>query len=218
MAWIFFTPVQAQNSAKGLKVGVAFAGMNYIGDINPKKEGIHRVYPAANFSLAFESQKAILPTFNAGFGRFDAQNRNLSEVEGIQPNTFVRTQYFYANFLMKIQVLHKLPFHPHAGVGLGIYNFTPKDQNGNPLLNNQSTRKTGESYGSTAFMLPLNLGVQWRLNQYFSITLDYNHFFVFSDYLDNIGQLGSKKGNDKLHGLQLGLNFIWINKAKARRG
>ncbi len=208
----------AQSRLEGIKVGIGFFGTSYNGDLNYKnKEKLHRFYPGASLSLSFVTPRLLSPLIEVGFGRFDSQNRGLAEVNGIQPNTFVKTSFFNANIQLRARILNKKSFSPTLGLGIGLLSFTPKSQDGNNYINITSTRKPNETYGNTTANVPLHLGLNYKLNTLFQISLDYQYFITFTDYLDNIGQLGTKKGNDSLHSLQFSLYFVFANKSKATR-
>jgi len=198
-----------------VQIGVGYLGSSYIGDLNNTEEVFHRFYPGVNFSLQLESKRAVHLQLNFGFSRFIAQNRNLVPINDIQPNTFTATRYFYGDLMVKIRFFRTKAVFPQVGVGVGFTTFNPKDVAGNDLTVQASTRAVGENYGTTAAMIPFSAGVMWRINEIASVGLDLNYQLVFSDYLDNIGQLGTRSGNDALYNLQASVYFTIPNKARS---
>lgn len=188
-----------------LQVGLAPFALNYTGDLTNEDENFHRVYPGFNVSVQFESPRLVSPQLNFGFGKFTAQDRELEPVEGILPNTFVETNYFYFDATLRVRFLRRRKFRPHIGPGLGLLNFTPRGPNGNELADDLQSRNVDESYSTTSFFLPLMVGFTWRLNDFVAIGMDYKYFLLTTDYVDNIGELGQRSGNDRLSSLNIGL-------------
>lgn len=200
------TGLQAQGpEQKPLKMGIGLMGAAYVGDLNTNGESLYRFYPGVNISLQFASEKLIAPQLNAGFGKFLSQDRELVPVEGVSPNTFVETPFFFVDFRLRARFLREKPINPYLSLGLGLLGYTPRDVEGNNLLDNVSTRAEGESYGSLAAGFPLSIGTEYKLSHLLSLGLEYTYRLTTSDYLDNIGQLGMRNGNDKIQSLLLSL-------------
>jgi hypothetical protein len=196
--------------------GVAFSGMEYIGDLNNANERYHRINPAFYFLLQFDSYKRVQPLLSVGFGRFIAQDRTLKPVEGIQPNKYTNTSFFNVNVALRYRFFKRKALRPHLSAGVGVLSFTPRDALGNLLSINATTRKPGESYAGATWVLPFGVGFTWRINSFASLGLEYSYYITGSDYLDNIGALGTRPGNDVLQVLQL--SVYWSIDNKARRG
>jgi hypothetical protein len=182
-------------------------GAGYRGDLAVGEQAYHRFYPGLGISLQFLSEKLISPQLNTGFGKFVAQDRDLPAVEGVQPNTFVSTPFFFVDFRLKARFLRARRCVPYLSAGIGMLGYTPKDVNGNNLLDNVSTREEGEIYGSITAGFPLSVGLELRMNRLMALGLEYTFRPTGSDYLDNVGLLGYKEGKDKLHSLMLSLYF-----------
>ncbi|MEM1001009.1 MAG: hypothetical protein AAGN35_28400, partial [Bacteroidota bacterium] len=166
-------------------------------------------HPGVSISLQFASEKLISPQLNTGFGRFVAQDRDLPAVEGVSPNRFVETPFFFVDFRLKARFLRETSFNPYASVGIGLLGFTPRDQDDNNLLDNISTRAEGETYGSLTAGFPLSLGAELQLSPLVGLGLEYTYRLTSSDYLDNIAQLGPRSGNDRLQSLLLSIYFTF---------
>ncbi len=206
----------AQISVKGPRISLGYMGTTYLGDLNAN-EKLHRFYPGIYIGLGFETQKMFMPGFNILMGKFIAQTRNLPPVDGRQPNSFVKTPYFNASFSLKFRPLFKSPVSPFIGLGLGLLHFTPKNEQNQNLSTILSTRMPGESYASNTLNFPLNVGIDFKLSRNFSIGL--NHFYVLTttDYLDNIGKLGTQSGNDKMMHISLSIQLVLESEEKMGR-
>ncbi len=194
---------------KPMRLGVGLVGAAYKGDLTTNGDALHRFYPGYNFTLQFASEKLISPQLNAGFGRFVTQDRDISAVDGIQPNTFVDTRFFHVDFRLKARFLRGIAFHPYLSAGIGFFGYTPYDIAGNNLLDNLSTRNEGETYGSIAASFPLSMGFEVEMSSLVMIGMEYTFRSTTSDYLDNISQLGSQDGNDMLNILTLSIFFTF---------
>ncbi len=196
-------------SQKPLRLGMGFMGAAYNGDLTTNGDALHRFYPGFNFTLQFASEKLIGPQLNTGFGRFVTQDRDIAAVDGIQPNTFVDTRFFHVDFRLKARFLRETAFHPYVSAGLGLLGYTPRDVDGNNLLDNLSTRNEGETYGSITASFPLSMGFEVEMSPLVMLGAEYTYRPTTSDYLDNISQLGSQDGNDKLNILTLSMFFTF---------
>jgi Outer membrane protein beta-barrel domain len=188
-----------------LRLGLGLLGTTYVGDLNSQGGAWERFSPGACLSLQFASDHLLSPQLNAGFGKFVAQDRTLQSVEGVQPNTFVQTPFFFVDLRLKARFLRTLPVHPYLSAGVGLLGYTPKDADANNLIDNTATRNDGELYGSMTAGLPLSTGVEIRLSPILHLGLEYTYRITTSDYLDNIGQVGLRDGKDKLQSLLLSL-------------
>ena len=194
---------------KPLKIGVGLLGASYVGDLNVDGNALHRFHPGVSISLQFDSEKLITPQLNTGFAKVVAQNRDLQPVEGVSPNSFVETPFFFVDFRLRARFLREKAFHPYVSAGIGLLGYTPKDEDGNNLLDNISTRQEGETYGSITAGFPMSIGAELELSPLIGMGLEYTHRFTASDYLDNISQLGTRDGNDKLQSLLVSIYFTF---------
>ena len=196
-------------SPKPLRLGIGLLAAGYAGDLTVNSHPFERFSAGASLSLQFASEKLISPQLNGGFGKFSAQDRDIAAVEGVQPNTFVETPFFFVDLRIKARFLRETGFNPYISAGIGMLGFTPRDGMGNSLLDNYSTRQEGETYGSITANFPLSAGFEVKLGPILLVGLEYTYRVTTTDYLDNISALGQKEGNDNLQSilLSLGLTF-----------
>ena len=200
---------RSQTEQKPLRLGIGLFGTAYSGDLTTDGDALHRFYPGANISLQFATPKLISPQLNVGFGRFVSQDRDIAAVEGVQPNTFVDTRFFYVDFRLKARFLRESWFHPYGSLGIGLLGYTPRDQDGNNLLDNVSTRQDGETYGTITASFPLSLGMEFEMSHLVMLGLEYTLRPTGTDFLDNISALGPDSGNDRLQALLLSVTFTF---------
>ena len=189
----------ADAQRKPLKMGIGLLGAAYMGDMNNDGTELYKFYPGINSSFEFASHRRVVPQLALGYGRFVAQNRELGVVEGIRLNTFVETTFFFGDFRVKYRFRKDRKIVPYVSAGFGILNYTPRDVEGNGLADNISTRPDDEIYSSIAASLPLTAGCEFKFSHLLSVSVQATHRRTGSDYLDNIGTLGTRKGNDHLN-------------------
>lgn len=182
-----------------LRLGVGMIGTAYSGDLNQENRVMTRFNPGMNISMQFANEKLISPQLNAAAGKFVAQNRDLLPVPGYDVHKFVETTFFYIDLRMKVKFLKRKKVNPFTSIGLGLLNYTPKDGDGNALADNFESRDPSEAYSSMTAGFPLSLGTDFHLSHIVGLGLEYTYRPTSSDYLDNIGLLGTNDGNDKLH-------------------
>lgn len=192
---------------KPLRVGLGLLGAAYSGDLTTGGESLTRFYPGFGASLQFLNTKLLSPQLNTGFGKFVAQDRDIPAVDGVQPNTFVSTPFFYVDFRLRARFLREKMVVPYLSAGIGLFGYTPKDMNGNNLVDNVATREDEEIYGSLTAAFPLSLGLEINMSHVVSVGLEYTFRPTGTDYLDNISMLGLRDGKDKLHSLMLSIYF-----------
>ncbi|MEL6649858.1 MAG: outer membrane beta-barrel protein, partial [Bacteroidota bacterium] len=194
-------------SQRQVKVGFGLDGISYIGDLSDPNQKIHRIYPGANLSIQLEGPKRLKLQLNGGFGKFSEQYDDVrpSNTPGVRVNTFVETSFFYGDLRLKYRFPISQHFHPFLTAGAGVLSFTPRDQEGRFLNDALFTREPDEDYSTIVPQIPFGAGVQARINPAVSISLEYLFRFTPTDYLDNIGRLGTREGDDFLHGLQLSM-------------
>ncbi len=184
-------------------VGVGLAASWYSGDLRTNSP-----YPSLHAAVWVQGRKRVQPGFQLGFGAFAAEDRSLPMQQGIQPNTFVKTNFWYGDLRLRIRFRKEHNrIRPYVCFGIGILSFIPTDSEGNPLSTQPETRGTTESYvGSTAY-IPLGAGATYRFSQLLTFSLELNRMFAFTPYLDNINELGRARGNDAINNLQAAVHF-----------
>lgn len=94
-------------------------------------------------------------------------------------------------------------FLPYIGVGLSFISFSPKDDNGQLLLNNRNG-----IYDKNTFGFDPELGINIPVSQEISIQINSALHFVFSDYLDDVA-LGKNK--DFYSTVSLGISYAFLS-------
>jgi hypothetical protein len=189
-----------------LQVGFGLTGIAYVGDLTNTTTQFQRINPGGNLSLQLVTPRILDLQVNAGFGKFSEQVDDGGGV--VEPaNSFVETSFFYGDLRVKLRFRHRKQIQPYLSTGAGLLVFSPRDVNGKFLTRNTSTRNENEKYNTAVPQLPVVAGCQMILNETLMLSMDYTYRFTPTDYLDNIGQLGPRKGFDVLHAIQISLYF-----------
>ncbi|MEM7659366.1 MAG: hypothetical protein AAF399_24815 [Bacteroidota bacterium] len=198
---------QNQATPPPLQLGLGWWGYNYLGDLSEEQRWGDRAYPGIRLSLQFDGKKALQFQFNVGYGRIVDQTDAppIVQQDAIS-NTYVETPFFFTDVRIRWFFLRFHRIESFVSAGGNLLFFRPLDQFGNFLGENYFSRLPEEQYNTNVFAPPVGLGVQIRINPVLKIGIEYNHFFTLTDYLDNIGELGGRAGNDRLQGL--GVNMM----------
>lgn len=209
---LFFFALHSQSEGRRLKLGLGLHGIAYRGDLSDPAEPLPRIYPGGNLSIQIEGPSRLKGQLNAGFGKFAEQYDVFlpASQANIEPNRFVETSFFYGDLRLKYRFPLSKRFHPFLTAGAGVLAFSPHNEAGRNLQGLPNTREPDESYSTVIPQIPLGIGTQAIINGSVSMSLEYLFRITPSDYLDNVGRLGTHRGNDYLQGLQLTL-YITLN-------
>lgn len=195
-----------------LQLGIGMTATNYRGDLTDKNFALNRFYPGINISLQGEGHSRLHGQFNIGVGNFSEQTGQkqyaLQAPDSIRPNRFVATSLIYGDVRMKMKLLNHRRMQPYISAGGGFLFYSPKDRRNLGLLDQEQTRLAEESYQLITLQAPLSVGFMYKITPIFGLGIDYTYRFLATDYIDNIGKLGLKPGNDALQNLQLTLYLI----------
>jgi hypothetical protein len=211
---------------------LGFTATAYVGDLNFDRNSSGSLtqislHPGLDLSFRKDAPKSLLPVFRLGYGKYSAQSVSADPVlytfEGedlwIKTNRYAESVLIYGEVGLRFSPIPKsLRFKPYLEAGVGGQSYFPRAQDGILLFRKRSTRAPDEpEYGSFMFYFPLSLGLDIQLSTSLNIQVAYTLKTLGTDYLDNIGYLGSKVGNDQLHLIRLGLGFRFEDFKKGRK-
>lgn len=187
----------AQKPEKFIYGGVASSA--YKGDLSDYEKW------SASFHLGLKLNRnhRVNSNFNFSFGNITGQDINytfISDQGPTTPNRFFKTNFFTFNYDAQFNIIKKENLILYLSQGLGFIIFSPEDQFFNKLVDQPETREEGESYSSTALMLPTQIGVIYFLSNNYGIGFNLGILNTQTDYLDNISEWSLNSGND---------NVIW---------
>lgn len=211
---------------------LGFTATGYVGDLNYDRKASNNIsqlslHPGIDLSFRKDAAKTLLPVFRLGYGKYSAQSLNSDPVsytfEGeelsILPNTYAESILIYGEVGLRFSPFPKsLRIKPYVEAALGGQSFFPRAQDGILLFRKRSTRAPDElEYGSFMLYFPLSFGMDLQLSTSLNLQIAYTLKSLNTDYLDNIGHLGNKAGNDQLHVIRFGLGFRFEDFKKGRK-
>jgi len=212
---------------------LGFTATGYIGDLNYDRTASKSITqvslrPGLDLSFRKDVAKALLPVFRIGYGKFSAQSAKHRlvryEYEGedlyISPNNYAESVLIYGEVGVRFSPFpSSLRIKPYFEAGIGGQSFFPRAQDGILLFRKRSTRAPDEpEYGSFMMYFPLSAGMELQMSTSLTLQISYTLKTLGTDYLDNIGKLGTKMGNDQLHVIRMGLGFRFEDFKKGHKG
>jgi hypothetical protein len=183
-----------------LELGVG--ALAYTGDLSPTVQKWSNGFQVAAVRNAVD--RRFVHRWGLGWGfvtgeRFEPTNRfGTIDASEERVNTFFRSQIIHLHYELRVLLLHKPKWQVYFSQGLGLMQFTVKDENGNDLLPQRSTRASDEDYNTTSLMLPTGLGFSHIFANGYAVGFQGMWMHPMTDYLDNISALGSRSGNDNV--------------------
>ncbi|WP_224996404.1 outer membrane beta-barrel protein [Cesiribacter sp. SM1] len=187
--------VQAQSPGRYAWAGIS--ANHYRGDL---EDGLFHLNPAIHAGLKFNRAKRLNGIFSIGYGSVSGQNPdfNPSVQPPIAPNKYFNTSFFTADYALQYNLVKTERFHLYISQGIGLFRYNPKDEQDRELQNLGTTRPSDEIYGNISLQLPTSLGTAFFLPNQWGLGLQASYLNPLTDYIDNIGRLGTDKGNDNV--------------------
>lgn len=204
-----FSQADSLAPTRFFQFGLGLTGFNYIGDFTNDVTALYRIHPGGNLSLQTTGSAALQLQANVGFGAFEEQLDRRSDAFSLDAtaNKFVETSFYYADLRLKFRFLRQKRLQPYVSLGAGILVFSPRDESGKLLREQPETRAAHETYNTSIPQLPGVIGLKAQITPLVAASIDYTYRVTPTDYLDNVGQWGSRQGHDALQALQLSVYF-----------
>ncbi|EMR02730.1 hypothetical protein ADICEAN_02147 [Cesiribacter andamanensis AMV16] len=197
--------LQAQTPSPSRYLVTGLSANNYRGDL---EDGIAQYKPALHLGLKLNRSRRLNGNFELSLGQVEGQDPHFAPLTeaGIQPNRYFSSTFFAANFMLHYNLLQRERYLLYLGQGIGLFRYNPLDEEDQSLQDRRPSRLGTEEYGNISLMLPTALGAVYFLPNHWGIGLQAAYLHPLTDYLDNISELGSKKGNDNV--LQFRLQLL----------
>ncbi len=177
---------------------VGVCGNAYRGDL---QAGYEKFSSGIQFGIQWMKKKRFNGALNIQIGSVNGQNPDYvytGSTEKTTPNTYFKTSIFTVHYELQLNLIKKKRFRIYISQGLGFIRFKPKDEFQDPLAGQLGTRAVGETYGTTALILPTQLGFQYFLPNGLGTGFKMGWYNPKTDYIDNVSKWGNKAGNDKI--------------------
>lgn len=190
--FLFFFNYRLMAQDFGLQVSPGI--INYGGDLESSVYTFHHAGFSIGAGLFYRINKFSLRSgFNIGkihsddYNYTDNKNRNLSFSSGIFDVNLVLQYDFFS--------MDEKKFTPYCFAGAGVYHFNPYTYYNSQkiYLRPLGTEGQGmemypgrEMYVLTQLELPYGIGIKYKLNEHFLVSLEFSNRYLFTDYLDDV--------------------------------
>ncbi len=171
---IFSAILVAQEKDGKFVIGLKAGYQTYFGDIDDQNFD-----PLINGSLAYWVNEVWGFGLNGGWGFLKAA----------EEARYFETDLYNVNILAKFAPFGESSFSPYLTAGAELFNFNPKQRNGDFLPNREA-----EEYGQNQFAIPIGLGFNYFVADNFSLDLEGLIHVSATDYIDDI-ETGDMKDN-----------------------
>jgi len=187
---------------KMITLGVVM--QSYKGDLSESYNGYSAAFQG---SLLFNKKEKWNGGVNLTIGNINGQQLSGIPVSASQqPNTYFKTSVVSVHYDVRYNFLVREHWKVYVSLGFGLMRFNPKDQDDNNLQDLIDTRGFNESYGNITAMIPFQAGFMYFLNNGYGLNFQTGFLNIFTDYIDNISELGNQSGGDNI--LQFQFSFI----------
>lgn len=206
-----------------MEVGIALG--SYRGDLSPS---FSKVNGGVNVGFLFNTKKRWHIRADLSYLYLQGQTLHdenyLPPLEPPFPNDFFQSHTLNTSVSFMFNIINKRYFKLYVAQGIGIFYYNPLDQYGNELIENYKdennglyeTRNENETYTNFAFSMPTRIGVTYYFKNNFGLGLSATFVNPFTDYLDNVSELGAVSGNDQAMSINMSF-FVPLTYGKLNR-
>jgi hypothetical protein len=191
-------------------IGGGLCAMNYFGDIVPKSGvgsfDLSFTRPQLSFAFVrkFHPRFSVKGTFS--WGRLQGDDFSSADPTDDEAKFRYARNLHFRNDIKEIAVVgivdlfenrgtfnKRPPLNPYLFAGIGFIHHNPKartpDDLGGAWVALQPLNTEEKSYSRVQPVLPIGLGLRYRINQNFDIAFEMGYRYTFTDYLDDVGGL-----------------------------
>jgi hypothetical protein len=176
--------------------GLAVQGSYFYGDV---AGGIRTTRPGAEFSVVQKISSHSSVGLAAGWLRLlGSDYLNASLYHSTQQDQHVRNLHFRSDVISfkgfyqydllpsYKDYLRRPIYNIFLKAGVGIFYFDPqtKDSTGT-WVSLRPLQTEGKRYSSVSAMVPLSIGVRYKLSSHFDFEAEFTYHYTFTDYLDD---------------------------------
>jgi hypothetical protein len=215
--FLILFPIAWLNCSAQMSAGIALMGTNYQGDlakgiIDTKETNIGF---GAFVRRSFQNRKwAMKATLNHGMlmgndaNYPDRKKRGLSFSSPITQAGFAVEWSPFAKSLIDVDGYFVKQTNIYGSLGFGISAFNPSVKN----LPIESPERSS-TYSKATLTIPVGAGIRFDLAEDWTVGLEANLFYPFTDYLDGVSQsaMGTNKDWYLFYGVTLAYKWAWRN-------
>lgn len=195
-------------------VGVDVGAATYHGDLNPRNNYTHSHWTSVRPSLGANLTWRYSPRFSfrggVTYARLHGADQTKSNVSFNEGNVhsegarYTRNLSFFNNVIeLKAEAMadlfenrrnlrSKVQWTPYAAVGVGLIYHNPMAEykgekyNLRKLGTEGQLLDGGKTYSSFQFVVPMTVGIRYRINDAIDVALELGARMTFTDYLDDV--------------------------------
>lgn len=187
------------------RIAVGISANAYRGDLGQPYD---KWTAAVQGSLLFSHQRRLHGGIHLGIGNLTGQTteQQTFNPDVNTPNRFFKSRFVSVHYALEYDIVQRPNVIVYLSQGLGLIRFSPRDQFNRSLQDDLSTRAANENFGNVAALLPTHLGATYLFPNRFGLGAKVGYYNLLTDYIDNVSQLGSDRGNDNAMQVQ----FLFI--------
>lgn len=208
-----FLPVLIMAQSKA-EVGLMLGGANYQGDIASSKAfSFHQTQAAGGIYARYHVNRHISLRGSLFYTKLKGDDLNFVDEAAWRADrgfNFTNPVYeisFTPEFYILGNTIKRKLFRPYIFAGIGAAFTNPE----NNLIEKDIDAVENEPgyYPTSHFSFPIGLGINFDINDKFTLGVEASSHFPLTDYLDGVSESGNPDGNDWLAfgGLTLGYKF-----------
>jgi hypothetical protein len=196
---LFFVPIVAIYAQEKFKTDlylqISGSANAYKGDLNPSYQKWSGMFHLGVFS---NQNRWVNPLASISLGSLTGQQTNYDYLQPQpRPNTFFKTNFFQFALGLRLNPIKTDNLTVFINPNIGIMRFTPRDIRNQKLAEQAETRALGEALPTTTFTIPVSIGAMYSFKASgVGIGAEVGLLNPRTDYLDNLGELGTAQNKD----------------------
>jgi hypothetical protein len=178
------------------------AGANALAYKGSLQKSYARWTPGFQFGVYFQKRKLVNGMLTATFGQVIGEDRDYSKPakfsDQIQPVSKFQTNIFSLQYELQLLLFRYKGFRLFASQGIGFLRFTPKDWEGNSLIEKDRTRAPDESYSKNSIQFPTQVGLQYWFPNKMGFGIQAGWLNSTSKFIDNMSKLSGNEVADNI--------------------
>ena len=191
---------KAQVMSYPFQIEVGLGSSMYHGDLTLGTKGLKAEF-ALNIGLKYylSNQLAFIPRLGLSkLSGNDALGDNTLRNLSFETDLYYLSMNFSYNFY-KNTYRSPRKIWPYAIVGLGASSFNPKAELEGEMLALQPLQTEGIAYSRVTLIIPVGVGVRYKVQEGIELGIEYSWSYTFTDYLDDVStsyvDVNSLQGN-----------------------
>ncbi len=185
------------NNFKYTSFGLALQGSYFYGDVSG---GLRTIRPGVEVSAIRKVSPRISLGLSAGWLELlgsDYLNNSLSNP--VKQNKYIRNLHFkssvtslqgfvqYDVFPSHKDYMKRPIYNVYLKAGLGVFHFEPKTKDSTGTwIKLRPLETERKSYSPYSAMIPLSIGVRYKIAYHFDFEVECSYVYTFTDYLDDV--------------------------------